>query len=223
MKYAHFIAFKESYNAEKLGHLVLDQLVQYHRILKSFTTDRDKLFTSNFWKTLVAAIGIQHKLSTAYHPETDGQTERTNQTLETYLQHYVNHAQNNWVSLLPMAQLALNNGQNETTKTTLHFDNFSKHLNLFHKPLQHPQADKAMIQAEKLKDLHSHLCKRIVKMHEQTTPRINARRKMALQLKEGDKVYLLMKNLKTQQKLKKLDHIKVRPFLIAEAKGPVNY
>jgi hypothetical protein len=84
-KYTHFVPCMKSITAEELAHLVLDRLIRYHGIPKSFITDRDKLFTSNYWKTLVSVMGIKHKLSTAYHPQTDGQTERANQTLEAYL------------------------------------------------------------------------------------------------------------------------------------------
>ena len=77
-KYTHFIPFKETYDVPKLAHVMLDRLIRYHGILKAFITDRDKLFTLNFWQTLVAQIGIKHKLSTAYYPQTDGQTERAN-------------------------------------------------------------------------------------------------------------------------------------------------
>lgn len=91
-KYSHFIPYNEEYTAEKLAFLVLDRLIRYHGMPKVFITDRDKLFTSNYWKTLISTIGIQHKLSTSFHLQTDGQTERANQTLETYLRHYVNYA-----------------------------------------------------------------------------------------------------------------------------------
>lgn len=116
----------DSRTAAQLGHLILDRLIRYHGIPQLFVTDRDKLSTSNYWKTLVAAVGIKHKLSTAFHPQTDGQTERTNQTLEQYLHHYVNMAQDNWVALLPMAQLALNHVDNETTGISPFFANFGK-------------------------------------------------------------------------------------------------
>lgn len=98
-KYSHIIAFKEKYTAEQLGHIVMDRLIRYHGIPKGITSDRDKLFTSNYWKTLIPLLGTKLRMSTAYHPETDGQTERTNQSLEQYLRHYINSAQNNWVSL----------------------------------------------------------------------------------------------------------------------------
>jgi len=95
-KYTHFIPYKETYTAEQLARIVIDRLIRYHGIRyhgipSSFVTDRDKLFTSNYWKTLVASIGIRYKLSTSFHPQTDGQTERMNQTLEAYLRHYVNY------------------------------------------------------------------------------------------------------------------------------------
>lgn len=222
-KYAHFIAASETYTAEQLGHLVMDRLVRHHGFPKVFITDRDKLFTSNYWKTLVGTLGIKHKLSTAYHPETDGQTERMNQTLEQYLRHYVNYAQDNWAALLPMAQLALNNQRSDTTRTTPFFSNFGRNPNLFGEPSSHPQAERAMIATENLKDLHKELENRILDSQQAIAGPRNAKRKMAPQLKKGDKVYLLTKNLKTRRKTKKLDQVKVGPFLIDEQRGPVNY
>ncbi|MCP5972815.1 hypothetical protein NL361_28655, partial [Klebsiella pneumoniae] len=71
-----------------------------------------------------------------------------NQTLEQYLRHYVNYAQDNWVSLLPMAQIALNNHMSETTRVTPFFANFGKNPNLFGPQSNHPQAERAMIASE---------------------------------------------------------------------------
>lgn len=81
-KYAEMIPFCHNYTAEQLARVFLDRVVRYHGIPESIISDRDKLFTSNYWTTLLAAIGTKKKLSTAYHPETDGQTERTNQTMD---------------------------------------------------------------------------------------------------------------------------------------------
>ncbi|GIZ39172.1 hypothetical protein CKM354_000256300 [Cercospora kikuchii] len=222
-KYAHFIPASERYTAEQLGYLVMDRLVRYHGFPKVFITDRDKLFTSNYWKTLVGMIGIKHKLSTAYHPETDGQTERTNQTLEQYLRHYINHAQDNWVTLLPMAQIALNNHKSETTQATPFFANYGRNPNLFGDPHSHPQADRAMVATQDMKDIHKQLESRIQDSQKTIAKSRQDKRKMAPQLKKGDKVYLLTKNLRTRRKTKKLDQVKVGPFLIDEARGPVNY
>ena len=94
-KYTYFVLTSKSITAETLGHVVLDRLVRYYGMLKLFITDRDKLFTSAYWKTLTAALGIKHKLTTAFYPEADRQTEQANQTLEAYLRHFLNYAQDN--------------------------------------------------------------------------------------------------------------------------------
>ena len=221
-KYSHFIPCQEAMTAEQLGWLVLDRLVRYHGLPSTFVTDRDKLFTSRYWKTLVTAMGTKHKLSTAYHPQTDGQTERSNQTLEQYLRHYVNYAQDNWVALLPMAQLALNNVENDTTKISPFFANYGKDPNLFNTSIAGPNAERALQTTTRLKEVHTEMHRRILES-QKTIANREGEARMAPQLKKGDKVYVLTKNLKTRRKTKKLDHVKVGPFLITEQKGPANY
>ena len=126
-----FIPFRESATAPVLVYTILRELVSNHRLSKKFITDQDKLFTSKFWGTLTAELGIRHKLSTAYHPQTDGQTERMNQTVETYLQHYVSRTQENWVQLLPTAQFAYNNARNETMGVTPFYANYGYNLEVW--------------------------------------------------------------------------------------------
>jgi transposase InsO family protein len=72
-------------NAPQLAHLLFMHIITNHGMPKYITSDRDKLFTSKFWKSLTDLMGIDHRLSTAYHPQTNGQTKRTNQTIEQYL------------------------------------------------------------------------------------------------------------------------------------------
>ena len=66
-------------------YVVLDRVIRYYGIPESITSDRNKIFRSNFWKMLMTEIGIKIKLSTTYYSQTNKQTERMNQTLETYL------------------------------------------------------------------------------------------------------------------------------------------
>ena len=222
-KYAHFVPCKGTLTAEQLGFLVLDRLIRYHGIPRKLISDRDKLFTSAYWRTLVAQMGIHHKLSTAFHPETDGQTERTNQTLEAFLRHYVNNAQDNWVSLLPMAQLALNNHVSETTKATPFAANYGKDPPMFHDIRPSPNAHVATSNVTGLKRLHEEISDNITSSQARITKARYKENKNGPQLKEGDRVYLLTKNLKTRKRSKKLDHVKVGPFLIAEQKSEVSY
>ena len=156
-KYTYFIPYKAILIAEQLGFLVLDRLIRYYRIPKVFIIDRDKLFTLAYQRTLVTQMGIHYKLSSAFHLETDRQTERTNQTLEVYLRYYVNNAQDNWVLLLPIAQLAINNYISETTKTTPFLANYRKDLLMFRDIRPNPNAKAAQNKVHYLRELYGEL------------------------------------------------------------------
>ena len=74
-KYLIVVLFKKTHTAEQLGHLLLDRLVRDYRVLIMIITDRDKLFISNYWKTISVVMGTKPKISKVYHPQTDSQTE----------------------------------------------------------------------------------------------------------------------------------------------------
>ncbi|XP_050908927.1 uncharacterized protein LOC127122669 [Lathyrus oleraceus] len=84
-KSAHFIPMKINYSLQKLAELYIDEIVKLHGIPSSIVSDRDPRFTSRFWESLQTALGTKLRLSSAYHPQTDGQTERTIQSLEDLL------------------------------------------------------------------------------------------------------------------------------------------
>jgi cytochrome c biogenesis factor len=81
--------------------------VRLHGVPKSIVSDRDTRFTSNFWKALWTLLGTKLKMSTAYHPQTDGQTEVTNKTVETMIRAYVNHQLNDWDEYLYHLEIAI--------------------------------------------------------------------------------------------------------------------
>ena len=84
-KYAHFIPVKHPYTASTIGQAFLDNVVKLHGLPNSIVSDRDTLFVSHFWTHLFKQFKVNLTLSTAYHPQTDGQTERGNQCLEMFL------------------------------------------------------------------------------------------------------------------------------------------
>jgi len=84
-KSAHFLPIKINYSLDKLAQLYVQEIVRLHGIPLNIVSNRDPRFTSRFWKALQEAFGTQLRFSTAYHPQTDGQTERTIQTLEDML------------------------------------------------------------------------------------------------------------------------------------------
>ena len=84
-KYAHFIPLRHPYTATKVAELFLDNVFKLHSMPGALVSDRDPIFTSIFWQSVFRATGTELKLSTANHHETDGQTERVNQSIECYL------------------------------------------------------------------------------------------------------------------------------------------
>ena len=89
-KYTTIIPFSNEYTVSQITYIFLDRVVRYKGFPKEIITDRDKLFTSKFWKILTAEAGIKARFSTAYYPETNKQTKKINKTLKQYLRHYVN-------------------------------------------------------------------------------------------------------------------------------------
>ena len=93
---AYFIVTTEKMSAEELARLFWDQVWKLHRLLESIVSDRGVQFAVGMMKELNNLLGIQTKLSTAYHLQTDGQMERVNQELEQYLRVFIDHRQEQW-------------------------------------------------------------------------------------------------------------------------------
>ena len=108
-KSAHFIPIREDYSAEKLAQIYVREVVSLHGIPISIISDRDGRFLSHSWESFQSALGTQLDLSTAYHPQTDGQSERTIQTLEDMLRACVIDFGGSWDKFLPLAEFSYNN------------------------------------------------------------------------------------------------------------------
>ncbi|KAI3678392.1 hypothetical protein L6452_37682 [Arctium lappa] len=108
-KSAHFLAMRETLPMDKLAKLYIDEVVSRHGIPLSIVSDHDSRFTSNFWDGFQKELGTRVKLSTAYHPQTDGQSERTIQTLEDMLRSCVIDFGGSWDTHLPLVEFAYNN------------------------------------------------------------------------------------------------------------------
>ena len=107
-KYAHFISLKHPYTAQGVAQVFLDTMVKLHGAPKTIVSDRDKVFTSSFWTHLFQLMGVKLLFSTAYHPQTDGQTERVNQCLEQYLRCAVHDHPHKWRQWLALAEFWYN-------------------------------------------------------------------------------------------------------------------
>jgi hypothetical protein len=115
-KSAHFIPIKSTCKAIDITQVFMQEIFRLHGMPKEIVFDRDMKFTSNFWKSLM--VGLETKLffSTAYHPQTDGQTERVNQILEDMLRMHVMHQPKKWEDYLPLVEFTYNNGYQASLK-----------------------------------------------------------------------------------------------------------
>ena len=121
-KERHFVPCQDMMTSH-LAQMFTQYVIQTHGLPSSIVSDRGTQFTSKFWRALCQQLGITVKLSTAYHPETNSQTERANQELERYLRSHVNYLQADWVQWLPLAEFAANNAVSESSRMTPFFAN----------------------------------------------------------------------------------------------------
>jgi len=117
-KIAHFVPTTERTSAEGVARLFWDNVWKLHGLPESIIIDRRVQFVAEMIKELNCMLGINTKLSMAYHPQTDGQTERMNQDLEQYLRMFIDHRQEQWPDWLAMAEFAYNNRVQTSTKVS---------------------------------------------------------------------------------------------------------
>ena len=127
---AHFIPTQTQINAPDLAKLFLDNIVRIHGFPRSIVSDCDSRFLSNFWRELFSLTNTTLRFSTANHPQTDRQTERTNRTLEQYLRIHARHNPSSWSRYLVTAELAYNNITHFATGMSPFYLVFQRHVNL---------------------------------------------------------------------------------------------
>ncbi|WVZ16861.1 hypothetical protein V8G54_009843 [Vigna mungo] len=114
-KGVHLGPLPQQYFASKVAHLFLDIICKYHGIPRNIVFDRDPIFISKFWRELFRLYGTRLRMSTSYHPETDGQTEVFNRVLEQYLRSFVHSNPSQWSKYLPLAEWSYNTSTHSST------------------------------------------------------------------------------------------------------------
>ncbi|KAJ9522550.1 hypothetical protein QJQ45_008376 [Haematococcus lacustris] len=117
-KMVHFVPCKESMNAKGFARLFIDNVFKHHGVPREIISDRGSHFTNQFWSSILKLLGVKECKSSAYHPESDGQTERYNRTLEEMMRHYISPAQHDWPLHLALAEFAVNNSWQESIQST---------------------------------------------------------------------------------------------------------
>lgn len=219
-KMAHFCPTTDDIDAEGTVQLFIQRVFSAHGLPDDVVSDRGVTFTSRFTQLMLKSLSIQQNLSTAFHPRTDGQTERINSILEQYLRCYVDYQQTNWSQLLPIAEFAYNNASHSTTKKTPFFANLGYHPK-FTVTIPRVTKDNEPVadRIKAMKELHSEM-----KFNIQTALETHARnfdKKVIPQpdFKIGDQVWLSAQNIRTSRPSRKLDHKRLGPFKILKKVG----
>ena len=117
-KLVHIAATTDTSTATDVATLFLDMVFKHHGLPRNIVSDRGVKFTSSFWTSLCTQVGIQLKMSTAYHPETDGQTERLNMVIVDMIRHYISPIHDDWDEHLTAVEFAVNNAYQQSIGST---------------------------------------------------------------------------------------------------------
>jgi len=199
-KMVHFIATTEKTSAEGLARLFQDHVWKLHRLPESITSDRGVQFAAAMMKELNNLLGIQMKLSTAYHPQTDGQMERINQELEQYLRVFIDYRQEQWPDWLGTAEFAYNNKIHIATKISPFKVSYGQDPRMGFEGRRKGKYKAAEKFVERMKKIQEEAKAALEKAQEEMKKFANRRQEEGEEYKVGDLVLLSTKDLKWQMK-----------------------
>ncbi|KAF8749430.1 Chromo (CHRromatin Organization MOdifier) domain [Rhizoctonia solani] len=215
-KMMHLVPCKETATAEDVAQMFLEHVWKLHGTPKRTVSDRGTTFNSKLLKALYKSLQITPSFSTAYHPQSDGQTEIKNQWLEAYLRPFINHRQSDWVDWLPLAEFAHNNARSKATgKSPFEIVyGCSPVISPLLEPTGLPIADdRAKQLAETIQAVQAS-----IKWAQERYKQADTG-KPPPEFQPGGKVWLLASNITLQRPNKKLDHKQYGPFPVIERIG----
>jgi hypothetical protein len=219
-KMAHFTATTTEITAEGTASLYIRNVLRLHGLPNDIISDRGSQFTSKFTKALLKLCDIHGNLSTAFHPQSDGQTERVNQVLEQYLRIFCHYQQDDWYDLLPLAEFAYNNAKHASTQLSPFYANYAYHPRMSiayqDQGTSNPAADAL---AQRLERTHQDLIKNLRAAQAKYKEHYDAKIKEPPRFEVGDLVWLSCKHIATNRPSKKLDFKRIGPFKILEVIG----
>jgi len=215
--------------AETVAKWFVRTFYRQHYLPGAIVSDRGKQFVGKLWARICQLLGIVRRLSTAYHPETDGSTERMNQTLETYLRTFVDYAQDDWYDTLPSAEVAINDRDAASTGVSPFFLQHGYHIepldlwvDLTEEVVRQSPIQQADAIVRKLKDAREWAQSAMASAQQVMEEVTNRHRQQSPSFKIGDKVWLNLENIRTNRPTKKLD-AKHAKFTVLEAIGSHSY
>ena len=176
-KMMYFVATTEGTSAEGLARLLRDNVWKLHGLPESVVSDRGPQFAAELTKELNRMLGIKIKLSMAFHPQTDGQTERMNQELEQYLRFFIENRQKDWPEWLVTAEFAINNKVHTATKVSPFIANYGKELRMRGDIRRKGKVESATEFVERMKKVHEEAEAALKKTQEEMKRYVDRRRK----------------------------------------------
>jgi hypothetical protein len=217
-KVTHFVPCKETYTAEQLAALFRVNIFRLHGIPEKIILDRGSTFVSEFWRALMHSLRITSGFSTAYHPQTDGQTERRNQVLEDYLRHFCLYYQDNWVKILDIAEFSINNLDSALLGTSPFF--FSQGYHPKFSVLTETSGIRALDDfIEDLQEIQEKAIECLTQAKQRQARYYDAHKRPATQYQPGDLVLLLRRFIQSRRINSKLDYRYIGPFRVIEMIG----
>ena len=208
--------------AEPTADLYLRNVFKNHGLPNDIVSDRGTQFVSKFSRCLLELLDIQGNRSTAYHPESDGQTERVNQTLEQYLRIYCDFHQDDWSQLLPLAEFTYNNAKNSSTQMSPFYANYGYHpcvsLKIRTEPSTYENPATESL-AKRLETVHNELQAGLKHAQETYKRKFDRKANPAPSFKVGDLVWLNRRNIATTRPSRNLDFKRFGPFKILKIIG----
>lgn len=230
-KMAHFIPISKDITAMETVDTLMKNVYKLHGLPDKIISDRGSQFAALVIQEMYKKLHIKTALSTAYHPQTDGQTERVNQDLETYIRLFCNHRQSDWAAWLHLAEFAYNNRQHSTTQMSpFQANNLTQprwSLETRVENMTHPAAEEHL---QKMKEVEEEL-KACLDMAAERMKDLYDKGEIP-DLQPGDLVFLEARNIKeriqardepTRLMTKKLRKKRIGPFEILEKIGNLNY
>ncbi|KAK1429939.1 hypothetical protein QVD17_12297 [Tagetes erecta] len=225
-KSAHFLPIREDYKMNKLAQVYIKEIVSRHGIPISIISDRDSRFTSRFWQKFQHELGTKLNISTAYHPQTDGQSERTIQTLEDMLRACVIDFGGSWDDHLPLIEFAYNNSYHASIKAAPYEALYGRKCRT---PICWAEVGESQLSGPKIIHETTDKIKQIKDRMKSAPDRQKSyadKKRKPLELQIGDKVMLKVSPLNRVIRFGKKGKLKPRyigPFEITARVGPVAY
>jgi len=221
-KMVHFLPLKrEEKTAADLAVVFAREIWRYHGLPTDIVSDRNSRFTSETWKEFLRLSEIRPRISTAFHPQTYGQTEWLNQTIEAYLRAFVGREQDDWVRLLPMAEFAYNNSTTTGNGMSPFYANYGFHPVAMDPTSTEPLNPASQVYAHWMHIVHDESRKGLEEAHGQMRRYTDPTRKEPPAYQVGDLVMLNGRNIRTRRPSRKLDHKNHGPFQIEKIVSPL--